>query len=232
VAGAGGITKAGAGLMEVTGANTYSGGTVVSAGTLSVSGASATLGTGNVAVLGTVAGTNLQIQSGVSNSINDGATLTLSGGGVEGLSDQGYIQLSGGIIESVHALSLNGILQAVGTYGATGSGATNVMDDFFSGAGMLSVVALAGDYNVDGIVDSADYVMWRANVGQPAGTLLNDSTGAVVGNAQFDLWRTNFGNQLAGSSGSQVNQAAVPEPSSIGLMMFVVAAFARRRRGR
>ena len=39
-----GITKAGAGLMQVSGANTYSGGTTITAGTLQLAGSAATLG--------------------------------------------------------------------------------------------------------------------------------------------------------------------------------------------
>jgi autotransporter-associated beta strand protein len=218
--------------MQLAGSNTYSGGTVVSAGVLSVSGAGARLGTGNVTVQGTAAGTVLAIESGVSNAIDDGATLNLSGGGAVGLAEQGYADLGGGVVESVRALSLNGVLQPVGTYGATGSGAGNVLDEYFAGAGILSVVALAGDYNVDGSVDSADYLSWRANVGQPAGTLLNDNTGAVVGVNQYNLWRANFGNQLGSGSGSGLDGSAVPEPSSSSLLMLGLAALVGRRRGR
>ena len=123
-------------------------------------------------------------------------------------------------------------MQAVGTYGATGSGAANLLDEFFAGTGIISVIALAGDFNVDGVVDSADYVLWRANIGQPAGTLPNDTTGAVVGDDQYNLWRANFGNQLASGSGSKVSSAAVPEPSSLGLLAFGLAIFAARRCGR
>jgi hypothetical protein len=50
------------------------------------------------------------------------------------------------------------------------------------------VVALAGDFNQDGIVDAADYTVWRDNVGMPAGALMNDPTGIVIGDAQFNVW--------------------------------------------
>ena len=232
VTGAGGLTKAGAGTLQLAGFNSYSGGTIVSAGLLSVSGASATLGTGNVTVQGTTAGTSLTIENGVGDAIDDGATLSLMGGGVADVADQGYANLGAGINEFVHALSLSGVTQSVGTYGATGSGATHISDEYFAGTGIVSVVSLAGDYNVDGVVDMADYVLWRANVGHPAGTLVNDTTGAVVGEDQYNLWRSNFGNQLGSGSGSQVSGAAVPELSSIGLMMFGLAALVGRRRRR
>ena len=63
-------------------------------------------------------------------------------------------------------------------------------------------VGLDGDYNGDGRVDAADYVVWRKTDGTPAG---------------FNLWRANFGNML-GSGAGAVGSSQVPEPS-----MFVLA---------
>jgi hypothetical protein len=92
---------------------------------------------------------------------------------------------------------------------------------------------LAGDYNNDGIVDALDYVLWRANVGQPSQTLPNDTTGVIIGDAQYNLWRSNFGNTVpAPGSGSSVNSAAVPEPSAIGLILFGFTALALMLRDR
>lgn len=80
---------------------------------------------------------------------------------------------------------------------------------------------LAGDYNDNGIVDAADYVMWRKNVGQPPGTLPNDNMGVVIGDDQYSLWRSNLGNSLG--SGSALSSSTVPEPDS-GLTMVVWSA--------
>src|SRR6185295_3388404 len=55
ISGIGGFIKAGPGALQLSGADTYSGGTTVSAGMLTVSGATAKFGTGNVTVLGTTA---------------------------------------------------------------------------------------------------------------------------------------------------------------------------------
>ena len=52
-----------------------------------------------------------------------------------------------------------------------------------------SSVALAGDYNDDGSVDAADYVLWRRHVGAEAGTLPNDVDGGVIRAAQYETWR-------------------------------------------
>ena len=112
----------------------------MAAGLLSVSGASAKLGTGNVTVLGTTAGSALAIQSGVTNAIANTATLSLLGGGTAGVADQGYANLGTGINETVNMLLLNGVVQAPGTYGSSLSGATFKLNEFFAGSGIVTVL--------------------------------------------------------------------------------------------
>jgi autotransporter-associated beta strand protein len=136
----GGLLKVGAGTLQLSGANSYSGGTTVGTGLLSLSGSIAKLGTGNVTVLGNSPGTALQILSGVSNAIADTATLSLLGGGTTGVADQGYANLGTGINETVRMLLLNGVLQGPGTYGSTSSSATFQNNEFFSGSGIVTVL--------------------------------------------------------------------------------------------
>jgi uncharacterized protein YjbI with pentapeptide repeats len=81
---------------------------------------------------------------------------------------------------------------------------------------LLAIPALPGDYNGDGTVDTADFVAWRKNDGTPAG---------------FDTWRANFGATL-GSSSSQFALPAVPEPTSVLLLLsFAATGVWRHRRG-
>ena len=89
--------------------------------------------------------------------------------------------------------------------------------------------SLPGDFNSDRHVDAADYVVWRKNVGQPPGTLPNDNTGVTIGDLQYNLWRSNFGNP-GSASGSELdaNVAEVPEPFSISLLMLGLSALAVR----
>jgi hypothetical protein len=53
--------------------------------------------------------------------------------------DGAKIKIKAGVTETVDMLFLDGEQQASGTWGATGSGAANVNDTFFTGGGVLSV---------------------------------------------------------------------------------------------
>jgi hypothetical protein len=72
----------------------------------------------------------------------------------------------------------------------------------------------AGDFNSDGVVDAADYVVWRKTDGTPAG---------------YNAWRAHFG-QTTGIGSGATTSAAVPEPTTILLLMFGVAGWCLRRR--
>ena len=48
----------------------------------------------------------------------------------------------GGAADTIAALYFNNVLQAAGTWGHTGSGASNINDTFFSGSGMVQVVTV------------------------------------------------------------------------------------------
>ena len=66
-------------------------------------------------------------------------------------------------------------------------------------------VGLPGDYNNNGFVDAADYVLWRKG-----GPLANEVDNAGVVNAQdYTEWQARFGNSNPGS-GSSLRPAAVP----------------------
>jgi hypothetical protein len=92
-----------------------------------------------------------------------------------------------------------------------------------------AVAGLPGDFNSDGKVDAGDYATWRKNEG-PNAALANDNG---VGNqaARFSLWRANFGNPPGAGSG--LSGGAVPEPTSIFLLVsslgFIVAGRRRPR---
>jgi hypothetical protein len=78
-----------------------------------------------------------------------------------------------------------------------------------------------GDFNDDGIVDAADYVVWKKTEGTDFDLGGNgDETGGsanVVDMADYSLWVANFGEMAAGSGGG----TPVPEP---GLGVFAVVS--------
>jgi hypothetical protein len=117
--------------------------------------------------------------------------------------------------------------------------------------------ALAGDYNRDGSVDTADYIVWRKTVGNESPNLdpvtfkvisLSNmsANGAVSGNcgfntpncevidqADYDVWRANFGRKVSTSgvgSGGAIGSSAVPEPAGAALALWAVAAISCLRR--
>lgn len=79
------------------------------------------------------------------------------------------------------------------------------------------VPAVAGDYNNDGVVNLADYTVWRNNLGAQAGTLPNDSVGGTIGTAQYDAWKSNFGATASAIGG--LSTANVPEPATALLII-------------
>jgi hypothetical protein len=82
-----------------------------------------------------------------------------------------------------------------------------------------SNAGLAGDYNNDGSVNAADYVLWRKGTG----TLANEvADSGVFSAADYTEWRARFGNPSG--SGSSLDGASVPEPATI--CMFIVGAIA------
>jgi hypothetical protein len=85
-----------------------------------------------------------------------------------------------------------------------------------------------GDFNDDGEVDAADYVVWRKHEGT-ATDLPNDGTlTGNVGAAHYALWRENFGEAGSGAGGA----SGVPEPSALVLAFICGTASLVYRRGR
>ncbi len=89
------------------------------------------------------------------------------------------------------------------------------------------LLSLPGDYNANGIVDAADYTLWR------------DGLGTTYTQDDYDVWKANFGETALGSgsgslgaTGSASALANVPEPASCALCLLAVLvamAVGRRR---
>jgi hypothetical protein len=70
---------------------------------------------------------------------------------------------------------------------------------------IVKIVALPGDYNSDGVVDAADYTVWR------------DGNSPDDSQAGYDLWAANYGSTNAPPA------ASVPEPASALVLLSMIA---------
>ena len=117
-------------------------------------------------------------------------------------------------------------------------------DLVFHYGALTTTARVTGDYNNDGTVNAADYVIWRDKLDQNA-TLPNDSTPGTVTQADYDVWRTNFGRMGAPTgpstlitgfvryvNGDLINGAVVPEQASVcivGIGLGTLLIVTRRR---
>jgi endonuclease I len=88
---------------------------------------------------------------------------------------------------------------------------------------------LYGDYNGNGIVDAADYTVWRDTLGTTGLAAYAGADGdgdGMIGQNDYQVWVDNFGhaNLGPGSGASAGNRGAVPEPSSVFLVLVGVIA--------
>jgi GH35 family endo-1,4-beta-xylanase len=95
------------------------------------------------------------------------------------------------------------------------------------GTSLYSLVVAPGDYNGDGTVDAADYVVWRSAVGSD--DLRADGNGdRIIDTADYDVWRAHFGASYKSSGNGALN---LPEPAcAMTLFAGAVAAASLRCR--
>jgi len=93
----------------------------------------------------------------------------------------------------------------------------DVLTGLASPTAIVIVPTLPGDFNHDGTVDAADYVVWRK-------TGINGPTG-------YDTWRTNFG-EPGGTGSVAAANATVPKPTTLVMLMVAAAGVSTRRRWR
>jgi hypothetical protein len=69
---------------------------------------------------------------------------------------------------------------------------------------------LPGDYNHNGRVDAADYVVWRKSFGSTTELAADGSYNQSIDVADHTFWQLNFGASIAGNAAG--NASSVPEP--------------------
>jgi hypothetical protein len=94
------------------------------------------------------------------------------------------------------------------------------------GTGFLqpAPMQLTGDFNLNGVIDAADYVLWRNTLGSTSNLAADGNRNRVIDGGDYTIWRSQFGdNAGAGSAvpGYPMNLAApVPEPASGAFSLF------------
>jgi hypothetical protein len=97
------------------------------------------------------------------------------------------------------------------TYGPSGAG-----DHIYVVSRIGASSQLTGDYNHNGVVDAADYVVWRKGLG------------TTYTQPDYDVWRAHFGQTVGSGAGASVSPT-VPEPAACALLMFAAAGWCFRR---
>ncbi|WP_425399537.1 hypothetical protein [Aeoliella sp.] len=110
----------------------------------------------------------------------------------------------------------------------------SAMDDSydisFNNFRLYQATAVTGDYNGDGVVNLADYTVWRNNLGGDAETAFaagtrDPSETGPISTADFTYWKSRFGSNSAAVAG--LSSASVPEPAAIWLMAGVACLLAK-----
>jgi hypothetical protein len=129
----------------------------------------------------------------------------------------------------------SGSFESRGTTFTTVGTSTNlgtISDSIVVNAIVRSNLVQTADYNGNGAVDAADYVLWRETLGSTTLLDADGNTNGVIDAGDYDVWRANFGTVFGSGSGALQNAAQVPEPGTLGLILAgSLLAIRRRDRG-
>jgi hypothetical protein len=76
---------------------------------------------------------------------------------------------------------------------------------------------LAGDYNRDGVVDAADYTVWRRAMQGDGDFAADGSRNGIIDQADYEVWRTHFG------STATIAASALTVPETTPWVLFLIA---------
>lgn len=139
-----------------------------------------------------------EIGSGGSYLSQEEMTAHFGLGGRSGSVDKVIVEWTSGLVQTYVDVSVNSLLRAE--------------------------ERLLGDFNGDGLVDAADYSVWRDSLGMMGSGLAADVAGSagvpdgVVDQIDYDYWLANFGRSFF-TGGSAAGTRTVPEPGSVAHLM-------------
>ena len=88
-----------------------------------------------------------------------------------------------------------------------------------------TVAGQPGDYNQDGVVNAADYTVWRDKLGTATALPNEGASIGTVDQADYDFWKSHFG-----QGGGALAAAAVPEPTTTMLALAAILSGLTLRR--
>src|SRR3954464_8515381 len=80
-------------------------------------------------------------------------------------------------------------------------------------------VTLPGDYNGDGVVDSADYIVWRKYFGDTTSLVADGNGNGTVDASDYVVWRANIGRTWQSLATGAGARSAVPEPTVLAFAL-------------
>ena len=174
------------------------GGTVspgMSAGTLAVDGnytqdAGATLA---IEIVGTTAGTFDALNVGGIATLNGTLNVSLADGFMPHAGDSFQILSAGSRVGTFSNAPGDVFNTGFGKFSVTYSANAVTMSSFMP-------IQVPGDYNLNGVVDAADYVVWRDRLGTNAPLTNEGASPGMVDQADYDFWKANFGKSASSST--------------------------------
>jgi autotransporter-associated beta strand protein len=253
--GGGSLTVAGHGTVDLSGANSYQGGTTVSSGVLVIGSATA-LSTFN-AVVNISAGATMRLATGIGSATLQTANIA-SGGILDITNNKLFIDYGTGAdpIASIAAWIKNGFYDLAGPQIISSSiAAADAASGLSYGIGYADsadsgnpanlptdtieiMFTLLGDANLDGTVNTEDFTPFSNHLGQ-SGQMWDDGDfnyDGTVNTEDFTLFSHDLGETAslaaAGTleAANGISLANVPEPASAGIMVVAGSAILRRRR--
>lgn len=106
---------------------------------------------------------------------------------------------------------------------------------FYEGYGDLylrilrGATATVGDYNFDGAVDAADYVVWRKTRSQTGlGLAADGNFNNLIDDGDYEVWRSRFRTAAYGAA----TGLPIPEPTTLLLVLSAIGESCPQRRGK
>ncbi len=161
----------------------------------------------------------------VSGPITNQAGMQLVPGTLGAFGNNGTIDLFGSVTDSKNK-ALMDLSNQTAVYSAltTASDHLPVVADY----SFATAVGAPGDFDHSGVVDSADYTLWRQTYGTVGSNLLADGNhNGVVDAADYLIWRRY---RTSGSGAELGAGGQVPEPATWVLMLCGCLGFLRRSR--